>query len=411
MGALQDHREIGKLLNLFMFSEFSPGCPIWLPHGNLVYSLLSQKIREFNLNNGYVEVRTPIIYKSELFKTSGHWDHYKDNMYQIQGDDEYALKPMNCPIHMEIFRSKQWSYRDLPYRIHDQGTLHRNEVSGAIGGLTRCRSFCQDDAHCFVTPETLEAEIVSLIGMTKAVYKAFEMPIRATLSTRPKDFMGDPSDWDKAENILADVLKNSQIDFEINAGAGAFYGPKIDFVVKDSQEREWQTATIQLDFQLPKKFQLEYTGPNNEKLTPIVVHRAMFGSFERFIAILLEHYQGLPVWLTPVQTVVLPIGLDQQEYANNIKSLMDSWALNKLRIEVDNSNSTLSQKIAVAQESKIPYMAVVGKREQASSLLNIRSRTGQDTLSVREFLNILEEGNKFSFDKVLYEQRIEKSVH
>lgn len=403
MGALQDHREIGKVLNLFMFSEFSPGCPIWLPDGNLVYSLLSQKIREFNLNNNYVEVRTPLIYKSSLFKTSGHWQHYKDNMYQIQGDDEYALKPMNCPIHMEIFRSRQWSYRELPYRIHDQGTLHRNEVSGAIGGLTRCRAFCQDDAHCFVTPETLESEIVSLIGMTKAVYKAFDMPIRATLSTRPKDFMGDPHDWDKAEAILSDVLKNSQIDFEINPGDGAFYGPKIDFIVKDSQNREWQTATIQLDFQLPKKFELEYTGPNNERLTPIVVHRAMFGSFERFIAILLEHYQGLPLWLSPVQAVILPIGEDQYDYADNIKLLMDVFAKPKLRVDVDKSNSTLSQKIAIAQQNKIPYMAVVGKREKEANSLHVRTKVGQKSMSIRDLQNLLDEGNKFSFDKVYYD--------
>lgn len=392
---MQDHREIGRLLNLFMFSEFSPGCPIWLPNGNLVYSLLSEKIREFNLENGYVEVRTPTIYKSELFKTSGHWQHYKQNMYQIQGEDEYALKPMNCPIHMEIFRSRQWSYRELPYRIHDQGTLHRNEVSGAIGGLTRCRAFCQDDAHCFVTPETLEQEIISLIEMTKAVYEAFDMPIRAVLSTRPNDFMGDVADWDKAEVVLQDVLRNSNLNFEINQGDGAFYGPKIDFIVKDSQQREWQTATIQLDFQLPKNFGLEYTGPNNEKFTPIVVHRAMYGSFERFIAILLEHYQGLPFWLQPTQAVVMPIGQDQQKYAETIKYLI---AAHKFRIELDDSNRTLPQKIAMAQERKVPYMLICGKREVEGNYLNLRGLDGsQRTVYCQEAIDLFGSHNKFHF--------------
>lgn len=397
MSVIQDHREIGKLLNLFMFSEFSPGCAIWLPNGNLVYSLLSEKIREFNLENGYVEVRTPTIYKSELFKTSGHWQHYKQNMYQIQGEDEYALKPMNCPIHMEIFRSRQWSYRELPYRIHDQGSLHRNEVSGAIGGLTRCRAFCQDDAHCFVTPETLEQEIISLIEMTKAVYKAFDMPIRAVLSTRPSDFMGDIADWDRAEAVLQDVLRNSNLNFEINQGDGAFYGPKIDFVVKDSQQREWQTATIQLDFQLPKNFGLEYTGPNNEKFTPIVVHRAMYGSFERFIAILLEHYQGLPFWLSPTQIVAMPIGQDQVEYAKAVKMAFE-LGMGRFRTELDDSNRTLPQKIAMAQERKIPYMLVVGKREVENNVVSVRTLDGKQSIkSVHELTGELYDKGQFHF--------------
>lgn len=366
---MKDHRELGRIFNLFMFSEYSPGCPIWLPNGNLVYSLLSENIRKLNYSNGYVEVRTPIIYKADLFRTSGHWDHYKDNMYQVVGEEEYALKPMNCPIHMEIFRSMQWSYRDLPYRIHDQGVLHRNEVSGAIGGLTRCRSFCQDDAHCFVTPETMEDEIHSLIRMILSVYKSFDMQLSVTLSTRPTGFMGSVEEWDHAEAILSRVVEASpHLQFQVNPGDGAFYGPKLDFTIEDAHGRKWQTATIQLDFQLPKNFGLEYKDANNQPQTPIVIHRAIFGSFERFIAILLEHYQNLPYWLTPVQGIVVPIGLEQHDYC---KEVMEQFAPH-LRVKIDDSDRPLSMKIAAAEAAKIPDIIVVGKKEKENKTVNLR---------------------------------------
>jgi threonyl-tRNA synthetase len=396
---MKDHREIGQQLDLFMFSPVSPGCPIWLPHGNTVYSLLSEKIRQYNLKNGYVEVRTPLLYKPELFKTSGHWDHYKENMFII-GDEEYALKPMNCPAHMTIFAAKQWSYRDLPYRIHDQGVLHRNEVSGAIGGLTRCRSFCQDDAHCFIPsePDAIAKEAFELVGMVGDVYRAFGMSLRAVLSTRPEKFMGVAKAWNQAEDALKSVLNMGSLSFEIDEGKGAFYGPKIDFMVKDSLDREWQTATIQLDFQLPQRFNLKYADSNDVDQMPIVIHRAFYGSFERFIAILLEHYQGeLPFWLAPVQMVLLPIA-DRHHQA---VEYYHEYLSRHFRVEIDRSNNTLPHKIALATEQKIPYMLVVGDKELANGGMNIRDRRGKqemlDMYGLQQKLAV--EGN-FSFERM-----------
>lgn len=396
---MKDHREIGQALDLFMFSPVSPGCPIWLPHGNTIYSLLSDKIRQQNQCSGYVEVRTPIIYKPELFQTSGHWEHYKENMF-IVGDDEFVLKPMNCPAHMTIFKAQQWSYRDLPYRIHDQGVLHRNEVSGAIGGLTRCRSFCQDDAHCFVPANqgSIEEEGYELVGMVGDVYRAFGMSIRAVLSTRPEKCMGSEADWTQAEAALKKVLLAMAVDYEIDEGKGAFYGPKIDFMVKDSLDREWQTATIQLDFQLPQRFELKYADQNDVDQRPVVIHRALYGSFERFIAILLEHYQGaLPTWLSPVQAVVLPIADRHSESANHVQEYLSR----KYRVEIDGSNNTLPHKIALAQERKIPYMLVIGDREVESGQINVRDRSGkQSSTDMYDFANRLDAENNFQFERL-----------
>jgi threonyl-tRNA synthetase len=355
-----DHRDIGQKLKLFMFHPYSPGCPIWLPNGDTVYSILSNKIRDFNKQNGYVEVRTPVIWKKELFEQSGHWDHFAKNMFKFSEDEDniYALKPMNCPGHMLIFKSQHWSYRDLPYRIHDQGLLHRNEVSGSLGGLTRCRSFCQDDGHIFLMESQLEEEIENIYKMIQRVYNVFSMSMSCSLSTRPKDFMGDLDLWNKAEDILKHVL-DKQTEFDLDEGGGAFYGPKIDFKIKDSLGREFQTATIQLDFQLPKRFELEYIDADNNRKTPIVVHRAMFGSFERFIGILLEHYAGrLPVWLAPVQVAILPIAERHNDYGNFVK-----MGLGDIRSVIFKDNITLNKKIMMAEEQHIPLMVVLGDKE------------------------------------------------
>lgn len=395
---MKDHREIGRELDLFMFSPVSPGCPIWLPYGNTVYSTLSEKIRKFNLDHGYVEVRTPLIYKPELFQTSGHWDHYKENMFLI-GDEEYALKPMNCPAHMTIFKSRQWSYRDLPYRIHDQGVLHRNEVSGAIGGLTRCRSFCQDDAHCFIVsdPQAIEDETFELVGMVGDVYRAFGMNLRAVLSTRPEKHMGTAKAWNQAEQALESVLKRGSLAYEVDPGKGAFYGPKIDFMIQDSFDREWQTATIQLDFQLPQRFDLKYADSNDVDRMPIVIHRAFYGSFERFIAILLEHYQGkLPFWLSPVQLLLLPIADRHHEAVDYYAS----YFRRNFRVDVDKSQNTLQHKIALAAERKIPYMLVVGDKEIQRGIINVRDRDGkQQEVDMYQLMQRFADEQNFEFER------------
>ena len=357
-----DHRDIGQKLKLFMFHPYSPGCPIWLPRGNTLYSILSNKIRKFLVQNGYEEVRTPVLWKKQLFEQSGHWSHFADNMFKIEDDEKetYALKPMNCPGHMLIFKSQQFSYQDLPYRLHDQGMLHRNEVSGALGGLTRCRSFCQDDGHIFIREDQLEEEINNIYETVVRIYNRFNMHVSATLSTRPTEFMGEPVLWDKAEAILANILKG-RCDYTVDAGGGAFYGPKIDFRIKDSLGREFQTATIQLDFQLPVRFELSYTDTDGGKKCPIVIHRALFGSFERFVGILLEHYQGkLPSWLNPVQVNLLPIAdrhIDVCQKANTL--LREKGVRSQILID----NMTLSKKILRAREDNCNYMLIAGDKE------------------------------------------------
>lgn len=358
-----NHREIGQNLDLFMFSPLSPGNPIWLDKGNTIYSILSNKIRTLNKNNNYLEVRTPILWKIELFQQSGHWEHYANNMFIL---DDYALKPMNCPGHMLIFKSKLYSYKDLPLRIYDQSILHRNEIHGALGGLTRCRSFCQDDGHVFISPELIKSEIENIISMIHRIYKVFNMNVRTVMSTRPDKFMGEISAWDNAENTLHKTLLGN---CEVDNGGGAFYGPKIDFIVKDSLNREWQTATIQLDFQLPKQFDLHYIGEDNNRKCPVVIHRAMYGSFERFIGIILEHYQGkLPVWLNPIQAIILPIADRHIAYC---KEVLEGLKKHNIRAEINLNNLTLSKKIALAQEQYINYMLVVGDKEQ-KPYVNVR---------------------------------------
>lgn len=353
-----------------------------------VYNALLSKIRQLNEANNHVEVRTPLIWKPELYETSGHLEHYSKNMFSIDPGEEsipYWLKPMNCPGHMEVFRSRQWSYKDLPFGFAEYSPLHRNETSGAIGGLTRCRCFCQDDAHVFCSRETLLPEIKKIISMVGEVYsKWFGMKYRAVLSTRPDDFMGSLEIWDQAERILETALRANIDDFEIAKGDGAFYGPKIDFIVQDALGREWQTATIQLDFQLPEKFKLEYTDSNNRAARPIVIHRAIFGSFERFIAILLEATDGkLPFWLAPVSVAVLPISDKVAEYAREIYEKLLAVGI---RVELDNSNSTLAQKVLVSHNQKIPYLAIVGNSEKDNRTVTVRyNLQQQEILSLEEF--------------------------
>lgn len=381
---MRDHREIGQQLDLFTFLEYAPGCPVWLPKGTTLYNILSDKMRDFLARHKYVEVRTPVLWKNDLWQVSGHWEHYRDKMFHVvdpaDADKEptLSLKPMNCPGHMAIFKSRHWSYRDLPYRIHDQGLLHRNETSGAIGGLTRVKSFCQDDAHIFLAPEQLEAEIKNLMEMVHRVYFTLGLEYQVVLSTRPKDFMGDPAQWDHAESVLLSGLKTAG-GYTLAEGEGAFYGPKIDFMIKGAGDREWQTATIQLDFQLPQRFELEYQAQDNTVKTPIVIHRALYGSFERFVAMLLEQGDGyLPVWLSPVQMAILPITEDVGHYAEKAHA---QFAQADWRVELWSENGTLNNKIRKAEEKRIPYMVIVGKKEYETNTVTVRRAGAKDQSS------------------------------
>ncbi|MFN4151498.1 MAG: threonine--tRNA ligase, partial [Candidatus Sericytochromatia bacterium] len=319
----RDHRKLGKELELFMMHPYAPGCVFWLPKGNTMFQLLSNKIREYNKKNGYVEVRTPQLFKKDLWETSGHWEHYKENMFNFENEEEtFSLKAMNCPSHMLIFKNKLRSYKDLPLRVHDQGVLHRNEVSGALSGLTRVRMFSQDDAHLFVTEENLKQEISSIMRMIKRIYTVFDMTFKVVLSTRPEQFMGSPEFWDMAEKTLEEAIIENGLEYSINHGDGAFYGPKIDYLVSDALGREHQTATTQLDLQLPRRFDLTYVDKDNSYKHPIVIHRAMYGSFERFMGILIEHYAGhFPTWLAPVQCTVINISDRHLEYAQKVVSM------------------------------------------------------------------------------------------
>ena len=358
----------------------------------VLYNLLLNKMKQLNEENGCQEVRTPLLWKSALYQTSGHLDHYAKNMFfatdgpgrDPEDENHYCVKPMNCPGHMEIFRSKQWSYRDLPVRFAEYGPLHRNEVSGAIGGLTRCRAFCQDDAHIFVSPETLQTEIKRLLVMVNRVYGIwFKMPYRCTLSTRPEKFLGEVKAWDSAEAALEDALGDNNLKFDIAHQEGAFYGPKIDFIVTDSLGREWQTATIQLDFQLPERFGCTYKDRDDLEKTPIVIHRAIYGSFERFIGILLEHTQGLlPPWLAPVSVCILPISDKVADYAEEIKMKLTAVGV---RCEIDSANRTIQQKIAIGFEKKFPYMAIVGEKEKANRNVTVKNAQKQETMPLETF--------------------------
>ena len=373
----RDHRKLGKELGLFMMSDAGPGFPFFLPKGMILKNTLLDYWREIHKKAGYVEISTPIILNRSLWETSGHWDHYKNNMYTtvIDGED-YAIKPMNCPGGVLVYASEPRSYRDLPLRMGELGIVHRHEKSGQLHGLMRVRCFTQDDAHIFMTPEQIRDEIKNVAGLINQVYSLFGFKYHVELSTRPEDSMGSDEDWELATNSLQGALDDLGLDYVINEGDGAFYGPKIDFHLIDAIGRTWQCGTIQLDFQLPQRFELEYVGADGEKHRPIMIHRVVFGSIERFIGILIEHFAGaFPTWLAPVQVKVLPISDKYMDYAQNVLNKLTEAGI---RAEVDTRAEKIGYKIREAQTAKIPYMLVVGQKEEEENTVSVRSRAAGD---------------------------------
>lgn len=379
----RDHRRLGRELGLFMFHPWAPGEAFWLPRGATLYHVLSDFMRRLLVGEaGYVEVRTPLLYNRALWETSGHWEKFREYMFTLQSEDvELALKPMNCPAHMLIYASELRSYRDLPIRIHDQGVLHRNEASGVLSGLTRVRQFCQDDAHLFVRPDQIESEVGALLRLVARVYGLFGLGYTVELSTRnPASYLGEIETWERAEGDLRSALETSGIDYRVRPGEAAFYGPKIDIHVTDAIGRRWQCATIQLDYQLPERFDLTYVAEDGGRHRPVVIHRAIFGSFERFIAMLVEHYAGaFPFWLAPLQAIVLPIADRHATYA---RALAGRLSAEGFRVEIDGRRETLGHKIREAQLQKVPYMLVVGDREMAAGAAAVRLRSGEDLGSI-----------------------------
>ena len=369
----RDHRKLGKELGLFMMREEGPGFPFFLPKGMELKNQLLDYWREIHKKAGYVEISTPIMLSRHLWETSGHWDHYKDNMYTTVIDDEdFAIKPMNCPGGILVYESEPRSYRDLPLRMGELGLVHRHEKSGQLHGLMRVRCFTQDDAHIFMTPEQVRDEIKGVVKLINEVYSLFGFKYHVELSTRPEDSMGSDEDWDMATEALRGALDDLGLPYVVNEGDGAFYGPKIDFHLEDSIGRTWQCGTIQLDFQLPLRFNLEYTGADGEKHRPIMIHRVIFGSIERFIGILIEHFAGaFPTWLAPVQVKVLPISDKYMDYAQKV---LDELNNSGVRAEIDTRAEKIGYKIREAQMKKIPYMLVVGAKEEEAGLVSVRSR-------------------------------------
>ena len=369
----RDHRKLGKELGLFMMREEGPGFPFFLPKGMELKNQLLDYWREIHKKAGYVEISTPIMLSRHLWETSGHWDHYKDNMYTTVIDDEdFAIKPMNCPGGILVYESEPRSYRDLPLRMGELGLVHRHEKSGQLHGLMRVRCFTQDDAHIFMTPEQVRDEIKGVVKLINEVYSLFGFKYHVELSTRPEDSMGSDEDWDMATEALRGALDDLGLPYVVNEGDGAFYGPKIDFHLEDSIGRTWQCGTIQLDFQLPLRFNLEYTGADGEKHRPIMIHRVIFGSIERFIGILIEHFAGaFPTWLAPVHVKVLPISDKYMDYAQKV---LDELNNSGVRAEIDTRAEKIGYKIREAQMKKIPYMLVVGAKEEEDGLVSVRSR-------------------------------------
>ncbi len=391
----RDHRKLGKELDLFFFDETAPGMAYWMPKGLKMMNILIDFWRKEHEKRGYMEFSGPQLNSSELWKISGHWDHYKEDMFVLTDSDgkEQALKPMNCPNAIKIFASRQRSYKDLPLRFNDIDVIHRNEKSGQLNGLFRVRMFRQDDSHNFITEDQIGSEIKDIIEIAKHLYGIFGLEFELTLSTRPKDYMGDISLWNKAEKNLRDVLDElcGKDQYRINEGDGAFYGPKIDIKMKDCLGREWQMGTVQVDFQLPLRFNLSYIDSEGNKKTPILIHRALFGSFERFIGIITEHFAGaFPVWLSPVQVKILPIADSHMIYANQVKEKIEK---NGIRVEIDERNEKIGYKIREAQLEKIPYMLVIGEKEVQTNTASVRSRIQGDIgqIKIEEFEKILQQ--------------------
>jgi threonyl-tRNA synthetase len=384
----RDHRKLGRELGLFTFHPWAPGAAFWLDKGTTLYNTLANYMRDTLFPAGYVEVKTPLVYNKALWERSGHWKHFRQNMFLIESEGEtMSVKPMNCPGHFLTYASEVRSYRDLPLRFHEQTPLHRNEASGVLSGLTRVRQFAQDDAHCFITQDQIGDEVERLIRLVQQVYGDFGLPFTAKLSTRPDEFMGEVSTWDHAEAQLKAALDRAAMAYTLNEKDGAFYGPKIDFDVTDAIGRKWQCATIQLDYMQPENFDLKYVGADNAEHRPVVIHRAIFGSFERFIAILIEHYAGaFPLWLAPVQGVVLPISDRHLAYGASVR---DQVRAAGLRVQLDERQEKIGYKIREAQLQKVPYMLVVGDREAAEGQVSVRARTVGDlgASSVDDFIS------------------------
>ena len=374
---LRDHRKLGRELDLFGLYDEGPGFPFFYPKGMIIRNELINFWREEHKKAGYIEINTPIILNEQLWHRSGHWENYRDKMYFTKIDEEdYAVKPMNCPGGILAFKRRMWSYRELPVRMAELGLVHRHELSGTLHGLMRVRCFTQDDAHLYMTPEHVPSEIAACIDLADRIYKVFGFNYRVELSTRPEKFMGEIATWDMAEKILEDTLIKKEVNYTINPGDGAFYGPKIDFHLSDCLKRSWQCATLQLDFQMPERFELEYVGADGERHRPVMIHRTMLGSLERFIAILTEQYAGaFPLWLAPVQVVVMPITERTQDYAQSIAEKLINAGF---RVETDNRNEKIGFKIREAQMQKIPYMLVLGDKEAESGLVTVRERAKGD---------------------------------
>lgn len=385
----RDHRKLGKQLGLFMFSEEAPGMPFYLPKGMTIRKGLENFARELQIQRGYDEVFTPLMMNNRMWEQSGHYDHYRENMYFTNVDDTtFALKPMNCPGHMLIFKNSLHSYRDLPIRLAEFGQVHRHEFSGALNGMMRVRSFCQDDAHLFVRPDQIEGEIGRVIELIDHIYNVFGFDYKVELSTRPADYMGSEELWDLAEQSLRNVLDDRGITYRVNEGDGAFYGPKIDFHIMDALRRSWQCGTIQLDFQMPEKFDLSYVGEYNQKHRPVVIHRAVYGSMDRFMGIITEHFSGaFPIWLAPVQAKLIPVSELEIDYAYEVKQSLEQAGI---RVEVDARNEKLGYKIREAQLEKVPYMLVLGEKERESGNVSVRKR-GEGDLGMKSVQGISEQ--------------------
>lgn len=392
----RDHKKLGKELGLLMFHETAPGMPYWLPKGLIIYKELEEYWRKEHRKMNYQEIMSPLINKAELWKISGHWDHYKEDMFIADmGENEvYGIKPMNCPNAMLVFKSMQISYKDLPFRLSDTDRLHRYERSGTLNGLLRCRSFQQDDSHNFISEDMIASEYEHIMEVCKDFYGIFNLEYKFRLGTRPESYLGEVETWNKAEKALKTILEKSGKEFSIAEGDGAFYGPKIDIIMKDSLGRDWQMGTMQLDFQLPKRFDIEYTDKDGKKKTPIVIHRVIYGSLERFMGILIEHYAGnFPLWLSPVQVKVIPVRESHNAYAQEVCDLLKE---NNIRAEVDLADENLGKKVRQAKNEKIPYWIVLGDKEVESKEVTIESR-GKDgegqkigSMTTQKFLELLQ---------------------
>ena len=373
----RDHRRIGREMDIFMMRDEAPGFPFFLPNGMILKNTLLDYWREIHKKAGYVEISTPMIMNKQLWQTSGHWDHYKDNMYStVIDEEEYCVKPMNCPGGVLVYASKPHSYRDLPIRAGEIGLVHRHEMKGALHGLFRVRCFNQDDAHLFVRPDQLTEEIVGVVKLIDSVYQQFGFTYHVELSTRPEDSMGSDEDWEAAEAGLKTALEELGMEYEVNEGDGAFYGPKIDFHLTDSLGRTWQCGTVQLDFQMPQNFDLEYTDADGSKKRPVMLHRVCYGSVERFIGILIEHYAGkFPVWLAPMQVKVLPVSEKSRDYAHKVADAIEAAGI---RVVVDNRDEKIGYKIREARSiDRVPYMVIVGEKEAEEGTISVRDRTNE----------------------------------